>query len=433
MSFLTKSSTTKVLKQLASLKLAIVLLSVIGILISLGTFIEQGQSLTFYKENYPTTKPILGFIDWHFITKLQLNTIYTNFWFLLILIFFGASLLACTYTTQIPSLKKFRLWEFIQSTKRFQNLQFQNNLSLNLTNTASYYLRNNNYHVFRQGKKIYSYAGLLGRIGPILVHFSILFILVGSSLGALGGYTVQEIVPRGEVFHLQNFIQYGRLTRVPQTMSWRVNDFWITYTDELKVNQFYSDLSALDTQGNELKRKIIFVNEPFVYKGISIYQTDWDVLGIKLQVNNKKIIQIPLKKINKSGRNFWIGLIDLGTDEKSKYTILLNDLTGQIYFYNLKGELIEKTILGKPTASNLIFTDFITTTGLQIKSDPGLRTVYFSFALLIISIYVSFFSYSQIWGLEKNGTLVLGGKANRAVLAFQEEFRRTIKKIYGKN
>nr|YP_009550173.1 Ccs1 [Tisochrysis lutea]AUM82481.1 Ccs1 [Tisochrysis lutea] len=433
MSFLTKSSTTKVLKQLASLKLAIILLSVIGILISLGTFIEQGQSLTFYKENYPSTKPILGFIDWHFITKLQLNTIYTNFWFLLILIFFGASLLACTYTTQIPSLKKFRLWEFIQSTKRFQNLQFQNNLSLNLTNTASYYLRNNNYHVFRQGKKNYSYSGLLGRIGPILVHFSILFILVGSSLGALGGYTVQEIVPRGEVFHLQNFIQYGRLTHVPQTISWRVNDFWITYTDELKVNQFYSDLSALDTQGNELKRKIIFVNEPFVYKGISIYQTDWDVLGIKLKVNDKKIVQIPLKKINKSGRNFWVGLIDLGTAEKSKYTILLNDLTGQIYLYNLKGELIEKTILGKPTASNLIFTDFITTTGLQIKSDPGLQTVYFSFALLIMSIYVSFFSYSQIWGLEKNGTLVLGGKANRAVLAFQEEFRRTIKKSYGKN
>ena len=87
MSFSTKSYTTKVLKQLASLKLAISLLLIIGVVISIGTFIEQGQPITFYKENYPSLNPILGFIDWRFITQFKLDTIYTNFWFLAVLAF----------------------------------------------------------------------------------------------------------------------------------------------------------------------------------------------------------------------------------------------------------------------------------------------------------------------------------------------------------
>lgn len=437
MSFSTKFYTAKILKQLASLKLAISLLLVIGVVISIGTFIEQGQPLTFYKENYSSLNPILGFIDWRFITLFKLDTIYTNFWFLAVLAFFSASLLACTYTTQIPSLKKFRLWEFIQKPERFQRLQLQDYLPINFSSTSLYYLHNDNYHVFRQGKKNYAYSGLLGRVGPILVHFSILLVLVGSSAGTLSGYTVQEIVPRGEIFHLQNFIQYGKLTNIPKSGAWRVNDFWITYTNGSKVNQFYSDLSILDNQGSEIKRKTVFVNEPFVYNGISVYQTDWDILGVKVEINKKNNVQVPLKKIKRLGQNFWIGSFNLGKPDLNKYTILLNDLTGNIYLYDIKGDLILRTNLGQTTKQNLdqtlTFTEFITTTGLQIKEDPGLPIVYLSFALLIGSIYISFFSYSQIWGAEEGGKLLLGGKANRAVLAFQEDFKRIIKKTIRKS
>ena len=70
----------------------------------------------------------------------------------------------------------------------------------------------------------------------------------------------------------------------------------------------------------------------------------------------------------------------------------------------------------------------MTSTGLQIKSDPGISTVYFSFLLLMASIYVSFFTYSQIWLMEIKEKVILGGKSNRAVLFFQEEFRRLVKR-----
>ena len=217
-------------------------------------------------------------------------------------------------------------------------------------------------------------------------------------------------------------------------MSWRVNDFWITYTSDLKVNQFYSDISILNSRGSELKRKIIFVNEPLIYKGISLYQTDWDILGLKLQINENRSVQIPLKKITKSGRNFWLGSLLLGDQNQDKITVLLNDLTGNIYLYDIKGALISKIKIGqsKPLTKKKIITvkEVITTTGLQLKEDPGLNIVYISFFLLILSIYISFLSYSQIWGIEENDKLILAGKSNRAVLSFQEQFKRNIKKVY---
>jgi len=63
-----------------------------------------------------------------------------------------------------------------------------------------------------------------------------------------------------------------------------------------------------------------------------------------------------------------------------------------------------------------------------MKSDPGLGTVYFSFFLLILSIYVSFFTYSQIWLVELAETIKIGGNSNRSVLFFQEDFRKIIRR-----
>jgi cytochrome c biogenesis protein len=47
----------------------------------------------------------------------------------------------------------------------------------------------------------------------------------------------------------------------------------------------------------------------------------------------------------------------------------------------------------------------------------------------MISVYVSFFSYSQIWVMESTNQMAVGGKSNRAVLFFQEEFRRIVNAV----
>ena len=203
----------------------------------------------------------------------------------------------------------------------------------------------------------------------------------------------------------------------------------------IKNRSIYSGLSLLDEDGKEIKRKIVFVNEPLVYKDIVLYQTDWDIVGIKLKLENEQNFQIPLKRITKGGNRFWFGSLNFGfptNTTDTNLTVVINDLKGKIVLYNSKGEFLQELQLGESfvTQGNtkVQFADYITSTGLQIKSDPGINIVYLSFLLLMISIYVSFFTYSQIWFVEAKNGVILGGKSNCAVLFFQQEFRQILKR-----
>jgi cytochrome c biogenesis protein len=344
---------------------------------------------------------MFGFLTWKIILFFNLDRIYTSWWFIMMLFLFGSSLLACTFTTQLPSLKTFKIWKFNSQLSDYSNLGVSENLNSGGFNTVAYNCNVNRYHFFQQNKKGYAYSGLLGRIGPIVVHASIILLLVGSTFGSFGGYIAQELIPRGEIFHVQNLTKFGDFSYVPQNISCRINNFWITYTKELKTDQFYSDLSILDKEGKELKRKIIFVNEPLIFNDLVLYQTDWDIIGLKLSINKDKIFQIPLKRITKAGNRFWFGSLKFDAET---LTIVVNDLKGKVYFYNTNGVLVKEVFVGDSINLNngidVQVIDFLTSTGVQIKSDPGISTVYLSFLLLMVSIYVSFLTYSQIWLIE---------------------------------
>lgn len=423
---------TKFLKKLANLQFAIGLLLTIGVVIAIGTVVEQDQSLAFYQENYPELNPLFGFLTWKLIKFLSLDRLYTAWWFVILLLLFGSSLLACTFTTQLPSIKTFKLWKFINQPRQYKSLSVNDNITLELSNTIAYNCNLENYHFFRQRKKGYGYTGLLGRLAPVVVHGSIILLLIGSTLGSFGGYIAQEIIPVGEIFHIQNLTKFGNNSYVPQDLSCRVNNFWITYTKELKTDQFYSDLSILGSDGKELKRKVVFVNEPLIYKDLVLYQTDWDIVGLKLKLAGNKSFQLPLKRITKGGNRFWFGSLKLSQANEQNFTVVINDLKGKIVLYDSKGNFVQEVLLGESVNVEkdvqVQFSDFITSTGLQIKSDPGINVVYSSFLLLMISIYVSFFTYSQIWFVESTDKLTVGGKSNRAVLFFQQEFRKLVKR-----
>jgi cytochrome c biogenesis protein len=418
----------QILKKLSNIQLAISLLLIIGIVVAIGTVVEQDQNLSFYKQNYPEINPILGFIDWKLLLLFNFDHIYTSYWFNVLLFIFGFSLLSCTLSVQLPVLIRMRRWKFYTNIKKTNCIG--KILPKNCVNSLIYQLHLSCYISFRQGQKIYAYSGLLGRFGPIVVHASLILLLIGSTIGAFFGHTSQEIIPRGEIFHAQNVIKLGNLSLIPQSIAWRVNDFWITYTKDFKTNQFYSDLSLIDNLGNEKKRKTIFVNEPFIYRTLTFYQTDWDIVGLKFAFKNDKVTQLPLNKITKIGQKFWFGSIDLFNSDlsKSTFSILINDLRGNLYIYNSQGKLLQECKLGQtiflePNKS-IQLLEFLTSTGLQIKTDPGIRIVFLAFFLLMVSTYTSFISYSQIWGVDTNSVLTLAGTSNRAILFFQEEFRK---------
>ena len=53
--------------------------------------------------------------------------------------------------------------------------------------------------------------------------------LLGTVIGAINGFKAQEIIPKTETFHIQNILNNGTFTSIPN-VSTRINNFWITYT-----------------------------------------------------------------------------------------------------------------------------------------------------------------------------------------------------------
>ena len=108
----------------ARFQFGLLILGIIAVFSSLGSFIEQDESIEFYKENYSVDRPIYGFITWKSITFFGLDHIYTTWWFLTLLIILGISLVSCTFTRQFPLLSISKEYFFRKKKTSFLPLPF---------------------------------------------------------------------------------------------------------------------------------------------------------------------------------------------------------------------------------------------------------------------------------------------------------------------
>jgi len=107
---------------LADLRLAILLLLAIALFSISGTVIEQDQSVPFYQSNYPEHPALFGFLTWKVIGIVGLDHVYRTWWFLALLILFGASLTACTFTRQFPALKAAQNCKFYDQPRQYEKI-----------------------------------------------------------------------------------------------------------------------------------------------------------------------------------------------------------------------------------------------------------------------------------------------------------------------
>lgn len=417
----------ELLPLLADLRLAIVLLLAIALFSISGTVIEQGQSLAFYQENYPESPALFGFLTWKVLLAIGLDHVYRTWWFLALLILFGSSLIACTFTRQFPTLKAAQTWSYYTQPRQFEKLAMSAEVDAATLDGLEPLLQRKGYRLFREGDRLYARKGIAGRIGPIIVHASMILVLLGSIWGAMTGFFAQEMIPSGETFTIQNIFDAGPWAerQIPKDWSVKVNRFWIDYTPEGNIDQFYSDLSVLDAAGNEVDRKTIHVNEPLRYKGVTLYQADWAIAAVRVQLNNSPILQIPMGQLDTGGAGrLWGTWLPTKPDLSEGVSLIAKDLKGTVLVYDQSGQLISTVRAGMATEVNgvrLTIAELVGSTGLQIKADPGIPLVYTGFGLLMLSVMMSYVSHSQVWALQQGKTLYVGGRTNRAQVAFERE------------
>ena len=192
-------------------------------------------------------------------------------------------------------------------------------------------------------------------------------------------------------------------------------------------------------QGQEVKRQTISVNHPLSYRGVTLYQADWSIDSIRIRINKSPTFQIPVVPVRtEAGNKLWGAFVPTQPDMSQGLTLLLPDLQGTALLYDTEGQWMGSLRQGMslaldevapqrfPNPLTLYLDEVIGATGLQIKSDPGIPAVYLGFGLLMVGVVMSYFSYSQIWALQTETGLYLGGKTNRALVTFEREFARLV-------
>jgi cytochrome c biogenesis protein len=258
--------------------------------------------------------------------------------------------------------------------------------------------------------------------------------LGGSSIGAFKNFKAQEMLPKGELFHIQNTLRIGWLTNLP-LFNIRVNDFWTEYQNN-RIHQFYSNLSILDNFGNELKEQTISVNNPLKYKNIDFYQSDWNLLGIRVEnIQKKKVYELPLFSLKQNTKS-WVTWIssdsnlfnsELINNDKQSFTLIFDQFQNMFFIYNQNGVFINSKSVGDFILPDIKILEILPSTGLLIKYDPSIVIIYFGFGILMLTTLLSYLPYTQIWIFNKGKYFFVGSSTNRGKIQLELQFENLLR------
>ena len=193
-----------------------------------------------------------------------------------------------------------------------------------------------------------------------------------------------------------------------------------------RIHQFYSNLSILDNSGNEIKQQTISVNNPLRYNNVDFYQSDWNLLGIRVKDKiEKKIYEFPLFSLQKLSKS-WITWINIG--ERTEI-LVFDQLQNSFLRYDKEGNFLDLKNIGENISSNLTIIDILPSTGLLIKYDPSIPIIYFGFGLLMITTSLSYLPYTQIWIFTQRKNSWIGSSTNRGKIQLEIEFENLIRYI----
>ncbi|KQK12999.1 cytochrome c biogenesis protein CCS1, chloroplastic [Brachypodium distachyon] len=438
---LLRRATKRTLSVLSNLPLAITEMFAIAGLMALGTVIDQGEAPSYYLEKFPEDNPVLGFITWRWILTPGFDHMFSSPVFLGLLALLAASLMACTYTTQLPMVKVAKRWSFMSSGGSIRKQDFSDSLPRASIQDLGVILMGAGYEVFTKGPSLYAFKGLAGRYAPIGVHLAMILVMAGATLTATGSFKGSVDVPQGLNFVIGDIMKpKGFLSVAPDVFNTEVhvNRFYMEYYDSGEVSQFYSDLSLFDLDGKEVMRRTIKVNDPLRYGGITIYQTDWGFSALQVKKNGEGPFNLAMAPLKLNGDKKLYGTFLPLEDSDSSSSVkgismLARDLQS-IVLYDQDGKFVgvrrpSSKLPIEINGNEILIEDAIGSTGLDLKTDPGIPVVYAGFGALMLTTCISYLSHAQLWALQDGTTVVIGGKSNRAKIEFSDEMNRLLNKV----
>lgn len=450
---------------LASVKLAIILLIMLSLSSIVGTIVEQNAEPA---QNIKLLAKFFGDSSaptvYNIFAKLGFMDMYDSWWFLGFLALFGINLIVC-------SLERFpKTWKVVQAVQRpmsenaIKSLPVKKEIQLKATLNAVKdgflnTLTASKYTVLEATEEgsvqLYTQKGKYVRLAVYVVHLSIILIFIGAILGSVFGFKGYLNIPEGSMYDM---IFESPTEKIPLGFSVKCNWYETLYYENMDApKDFRSELVIIEN-GKEVMTKVIEVNDPLTYKGITFFQSTYgtmpDVAGsfiMEIAPNNgpKQTVwmrfgdsfEIPGTGIKGTIMDFSPALTrDRTTGSLVTYSENLVNPAVAIRFEEPGRDPYVGWILKRYPDTGVLdgghtvrLKDYwgVEYTGLSVTKDPGVWLIYLASVVMAAGLYVCFFmSHKKIWvrisGEGKKVNITVGASTNRNRLALEQEIEKIV-------
>ncbi len=460
-----KSITDRVWDLFASVKLAVVIFSLIALTSIVGTILEQNGE---YEKNIKILAKMFGESLapslYNVLDKLGFMNMYHSWWFVTFLLLFAANLIICSIDRLPRKLKIVREPIRPLALEHLEKMSIKKVVTLKGTNPhvrelVSNALRGIGFRPSEssdKGTQFYAEKGNYTRLGVYITHLSILIILAGAIIGLYLGFNGFLPLQEGET---SSVAYKERETKIPLGFDIRCDKFEVDYYGDTDMPKAYRSWLTVFKNGGVAAQKVISVNDPLTYEGITFYQSSFGTVPGSLD----KGIFI-LRAISKNGK-----AEEINARPGDRFTIpgtsveghivnfspaLTFDRTGKPVTYDK--EMVNPAVFiefsgmgGAPYAAwffkrypqtwnlpdglRVEFLDFwgVQYTGLQVRKDPGVLVVYLGCIIMAIGLYITFFmSHRRVWVYvaDEKGNLriTVAGSAHRNRAAFERKIEKVV-------
>ena len=303
---------------MSSMRFAISMLSIVGLASIIGTVLKQNQSYESYTIKF-------GQFWFEFFEVLNLYNVYQASWFLLILLFLVSSTSLCVYRNSPRIVKEFKYFQDNVKEKSLKSYKYSFEIPFSDFKRKDL-IKFLNQHQFKTKEKlinngdelIIAKKGDYQKLGYIFTHLAIIIISVGGLMDGNLIFKFQESIGSKQIEFLDkpiseiskkswldtsNFsfranmllvegesqgvgvipVKDGYMIQdLPFTVS--LKDFNIEHYSSGQPKSFESDLMIKSKKNDEVIQKKISVNKPLYYDGVTIYQSDFQDGGSKLNL-----------------------------------------------------------------------------------------------------------------------------------------------------
>ena len=416
----------------ASVQLAILILVTISITSIIGTVIPQGEPFTFYVSRFGAKTALL-------IQILDIATMYSSWWFLSLLALLCINLIVCSLDRfptvwriiradnlaipfdRVKKMSSVRQWAM--STERINNIDWKAVLG-----TSGWHFEEKK---FGESALYFSQKGHWSRVGVYIVHASILVIFAGAIVGHFLGFKGSVMIP--ELSSTEKIFTSPSSVPINLGFSIRNDSFALAFYPNGMPKEYKSSLTIVEN-GQEILHKDIKVNSPLTYNGITFYQSSYQghqefLLRItETATKESRLFSLPFQQPSSwDDKNLHFGIINAETTGEQV-------LRAKIWFKAGSDPAITEWIANNDDVSLISGGKHYTlkvkqlySTGLQVAKDPGVWLVYTGCGLLLLGLYMAFFtSHKRIWLYQcvspTEQLVYLAGLANKNKQSFINTF-----------